>query len=202
MRKRTPSEIKAYGDGYAEAYKEFCHLLERHDKDKAVCKMKIFADAVALTVETATDTADTPQTKVGYCNECKWFKNKQVCGRCRSKNLFAEADTPQTERNANQCVQRVEYIGDIEKKRCRTCRHFDSEFHTPISSDGTYYPYVICTAKECHYESVDTPQTDLLVKTPRKSRESHEIEQTESTGSPIGDYRDGVGAWQTDCPWK
>ena len=23
--------------------------------------------------------------------------------------------------------------------------------------------------------------------------------QTESTGSPIGDYRDGVGAWQTDC---
>ena len=85
MRQRTPSEIKAYGDGYAEAYKEFCHLLERHDKDKAIRKMKIFADAVALTVETATDTADTPQT--------------------------------------------------------------------------------------------------------------------ESTGSPIGDYRDGVGAWQTDCGW-
>ena len=62
MRKRTPSEIKAYGNGYAEAYKEFCHLLDRHDKDKAIRKMKIFADAVALTVETATDTADTPQT--------------------------------------------------------------------------------------------------------------------------------------------
>lgn len=43
-----------------------------------------------------------PQTEikgVGYCNECKWFKNKQVCGRCRSKNLFAEADAPQTERS-------------------------------------------------------------------------------------------------------
>lgn len=26
--------------------------------------------------------------------------------------------------------------------------------------------------------------------------------QTKSTGSPIGDYRDGVGAWQTDCGWK
>ena len=63
MRQRTPSEIKAYGDGYAEAYKELCHLLERHDKDKAIRKMKIFADAVALTVETATDTADTPQTE-------------------------------------------------------------------------------------------------------------------------------------------
>ena len=66
MRKRTPSEIKAYGNGYAEAYKEFCHLLDRHDKDKAIRKMKIFADAVALTVETATDTADTPQTDCGW----------------------------------------------------------------------------------------------------------------------------------------
>ena len=26
--------------------------------------------------------------------------------------------------------------------------------------------------------------------------------QMESTGSPIGDYRDGVGAWQTDCSWR
>ena len=45
-------------------------------------------------------TADTPQTEtkgVRYCNECKWFRDKQVCGRCRSKNLFAEADTPQTD---------------------------------------------------------------------------------------------------------
>lgn len=44
--------------------------------------------------------ADTPQTEtkgVRYCNECKWFRNKQVCGRCRSRNLFAEADAPQTD---------------------------------------------------------------------------------------------------------
>lgn len=102
MRKRTPSEIKAYGDGYAEAYKEFCHLLDRHDKDKAIRKMKIFADAVALTVETATDTADTPQTE------------------------------RMTE------------------------------------------------------EEIDTMLAKVLVG------------QTESTGSPIGDYRDGVGAWQKE----
>lgn len=46
------------------------------------------------------EVADTPQTEtkgVGYCNECKWFRDKQVCGRCRSKNLFAKADTPQTD---------------------------------------------------------------------------------------------------------
>ena len=59
MRRRTPSEIKAYGDGYAEAYKEFCHLLKNHDVDKAVRKMKIFVDAVTLTVETATGEPQT-----------------------------------------------------------------------------------------------------------------------------------------------
>ena len=26
--------------------------------------------------------------------------------------------------------------------------------------------------------------------------------QTESTGSPIGDYRDGVGIWSSDCARK
>ena len=63
MRKRTPSEIKAYGDGYAEAYKEFCHLLEKNDKDKAIRKMELFAKAVEIAVETATDE---PQT------DCSW----------------------------------------------------------------------------------------------------------------------------------
>lgn len=89
MRQRTPSEIKAYGDGYAEAYKEFCHLLERHDKDKAIRKMKIFVDAVALTVETATDTADTPQTEpmktADYCDICK----QDMCELC-----IADASNP------------------------------------------------------------------------------------------------------------
>ena len=33
-------------------------------------------------------------------------------------------------------------------------------------------------------------------------RERRNETQTEGTGSPIGDYRDGVGAWQTDCAWK
>ena len=66
-----------------------------------------------------TFEADTPQTE---CYMCKWMGDRDVCGRCRNRNLFAE-------------------------------------------------------------EIADTPQT-------------------ESTGSPIGDYRDGVGAWQTDCGWK
>ena len=35
-----------------------------------------------------------------------------------------------------------------------------------------------------------------------RDRDTADTPQTESTGSPIGDYRDGVGAWQTDCGWK
>ena len=38
---------------------------------------------------------DEPQN--GYCNECKWYGDKQVCGRCRSRNLYAPK-TEQTER--------------------------------------------------------------------------------------------------------
>ena len=126
MRKRTPSEIKAYGDGYIEAYKEFCHLLDRHEKDKAIRKMKIFADAVALTVETATDTADTPQDersavmipererealmRLTMCarEECGMCEYKDTCNfefqyelATENMNILADAlrvaDTPQTD---------------------------------------------------------------------------------------------------------
>ena len=95
MRKRTPSEIKAYGDGYAEAYKEFCHLLEKNDKDKAIRKMEIFAKAVEITVETATDE---PQT----CEDCRHNGVKHAydyaCDKCTDMDKFQHEDEPQTER--------------------------------------------------------------------------------------------------------
>ena len=36
---------------------------------------------------------------IGYCNECKWYGDKQVCGRCRIRNLYAPKAEPQTERS-------------------------------------------------------------------------------------------------------
>ena len=80
MRKRTPSEIKAYGDGYAKAYKEFCHLLEKNDKDKAIRKMEIFAKAVEITVETATDEPQTEYER-GYRQGKEDEINKHHVGR-------------------------------------------------------------------------------------------------------------------------
>ena len=67
-------------------------------------------------------------------------------------------DEPQP--NADQHVQRIEYVGNDEKSRCWTCKHFERMHETPISSDGSYYTYVVCTAKECKYEPKDEPQTE------------------------------------------
>lgn len=69
--------IEAYTKGY-------------EDGSKAV-KQTFVADGIVF------EKMDEPQT--GYCNECKWFRNKQVCGRCRSKNLYAPKTETQTERS-------------------------------------------------------------------------------------------------------
>lgn len=125
MEKRTPSEIKAYGDGYAEAYKEFCHLLERHDKDKAIRKMKIFVDAVALTVETVTETADTPQTD---CDRCIW-------NVCNYNKVDWDADTPQKELTA-KC------LNCHNAKACKE-NHWDGCIYEPQTDCDDIYPLVI-----------------------------------------------------------
>lgn len=40
------------------------------------------------------------------CYMCKWLGEVDVCGRCRNRNLFAEADTePQTERPCDNCQE-------------------------------------------------------------------------------------------------
>ena len=59
--------------------------------------------------------------------------------------------------NADQHVQRVEYVGNDERSRCWKCKHFERMHQTPISSDGMYYTYVVCTAKACNYEPKTEP---------------------------------------------
>jgi len=74
-----------------------------------------------------------------------------------------------------------EWVADTPQTDCNTCRHYK----------------LACElfSEVCKYEpttQTETQNSNLTFDTP----------QTESTGSPIGDYRDGVGAWQTDCGWK
>lgn len=48
----------------------------------------------------------------------------------------------------------------------------------------------------------DNPRVNVMTYSEAIERKQADTPQTESTGSPIGDYRDGVGAWQTDCGRK
>ena len=82
--------------------------------------------------------ADTPQTEtkgVGYCNECKWFRNKQVCGRCRSRNLFCEAEPQPRCPNCGKrgYIRSLESMGvklkvfDEYKWKCTNCNKYFKE---------------------------------------------------------------------------
>ena len=65
----------------------------------------------------SVESTQTETKRVGYCNECKWFRNKQVCGRCRSKNLFAKADTPQTDEFKNFDRESLILLIECQKER-------------------------------------------------------------------------------------
>ena len=63
------------------------------------------------------------------------------------------------------------------------------------SCDNCYYTYFDEKAYPCSLCIRGVERTDKWQPS-RKTKA--DIMQTESTGSPIGDYRDGVGAWQTE----
>jgi hypothetical protein len=44
----------------------------------------------------------------------------------------------------------------------------------------------------------DNPRVNVMAYSEAIERRRVDTPQTDSTGSPIGDYRDGVGAWQTE----
>lgn len=69
-----------------------------YDLDDAYCEL--FYDNAPCKYE----PKDEPQTDCYVSDLCKHYGDKQICGRCRNRNLFAEADTesksktkPQTE---------------------------------------------------------------------------------------------------------
>ena len=76
------------------------------------------APSVVPTVRVFRTTAE-PQ-KIGYCNECKWFRDKQVCGRCRSKNLYAPKDEPQGV-TTEQSSKVGEWENYKDEHRCSGC---------------------------------------------------------------------------------
>lgn len=128
-----------------------------------------------LHTNTHACVSDTPQTD---CDKCIW-------NVCNYNKVEWDADTPQTKTqnsNKNSNVISV-YDGVSEAVRCAMCSNPNK---SDRGCDGA------CLYDEKLYERIMKAIAESVADAP----------QTESTGSPIGDYRDGVGAWQTDCPWK
>ena len=88
-----------------------------------------------------------PQTD---CYMCKWLGEVDVCGRCRNRNLFAEADTepkPKTEPTVDKDIN----VRSKDEPPCDTCKY-------DINEDD-YDLYDMCKPMvegECRYE----PQTE------------------------------------------
>lgn len=66
------------------------YLKELEEKAKKVDYYQGIIDGITM----CKDIAVIPQTD---CYMCKWMGDRDVCGRCRNRNLFAVADTPQTD---------------------------------------------------------------------------------------------------------
>ncbi|MBQ1296168.1 MAG: hypothetical protein IIY21_19130 [Clostridiales bacterium] len=129
-------------------------------------------------------------TEEDYCEDgFVWVDFTEAIPRCGGKGYEMRvtpytADTPQTEsqiETQNSNVISV-YDGVSEAVRCAMCSNPNK---SDRGCDGA------CSYDEKLYKRIMDAIDESRVDTP----------QTESTGSPIGNYRDGVGAWQTDCGW-
>ena len=114
--------------------------------------------------------------------DLKWGRSIWYCSACEeSTEVPTYLGTPMYNFcpmcGANMNMKSENKQADTPQTDCDTCKHYKlaCELFSEI----------------CKYEpttQTETQNSNLTFDTP----------QTESTGSPIGDYRDGVGAWQTE----
>ena len=100
------STIKNYHYEFNSTDRVFAKIVE--DVFKAIMDIKVDRKTEPQTdykmpYEDCEDCETHLKAQYGYCNECKWYGDKQVCGRCRSRNLYAPKDEPQTEKWHDDC---------------------------------------------------------------------------------------------------
>ncbi len=61
-----------------------------------------------LTADRKTEPQPTTDCRQTDCYMCKWLGEVDVCGRCRNRNLFAEADTEPKPKDEPQMVTEAE----------------------------------------------------------------------------------------------
>ena len=122
----------------------------RQTKQTEIPKKRIDKPFRAVWLDDELNEIGTPQTD---CETCKYGQDKHryahICNEC---GVGINNYTPQTE--------------SLEQFRVGL------EYHTDATHFGKAKGESITT------DTADTPQTDLLVKTPQKSRESHEKTDT------------------------
>ena len=167
---------------------------------------------------TYRDTADTPQTEE-TCERCVYVRGSQWCQGCNGipKRWDGEkiADTPQTDTH-EKAVEALAYLIGQKKPSYSSGSNSYGEQVQTDKTDCDKCIWSVCNYNKVDWEA-DTPQTEICDTCKYRSsnvfgnwcvgrdtcdRYEADTPQPKSTGSPIGDYRDGVGAWQTDCSWR
>ena len=92
--------------------------------------MKIFDQPQTdykMPYEDCEDCETHLKAQYGDCNKCKWYGDKQVCGRCRSRNLYASKDEPQTVSLTSAHISGDTYHKvENEPHICDFCRYYNS----------------------------------------------------------------------------
>ena len=125
-------------------------------KDLQDWKDRMWAEAIVTEPQPTTDCRQTD------CYMCKWLGEVDVCGRCRNRNLFAEADTEPTISKMEQVDKDINVRSkdepqyDIDKGtiKCDNCS--ESGSYKCSKCDGEMY------FKRLAVE--DEPQTDCAWK--------------------------------------
>ena len=80
------NELLQAVDDIEKISKNICYKAEQTEP-QTECKMPY---------EDCEDCETHLKAQYGDCNKCRWYGDKQVCGRCRSRNLYAPKDESQT----------------------------------------------------------------------------------------------------------
>ena len=90
------------------------------------------------------EQADRKTEPSGYCNECKWYGDKQVCGRCRSRNLYAPKTEPTISKMEQVDEPTADNLSPVEDKPQTEEWHYDEK-------DNTWYPYQHKSCATCKH---------------------------------------------------
>lgn len=106
------------------------------------------AKFVSVADRKTESNSEKPNNCEKDCFLCKWLGDVDVCGRCRNRNLFAEADTEPT-------ISKMEQVEDEPQteEHCETCRHKDK-------CEGATYEYKNTEWWCLAYAPIDETQTE------------------------------------------